>query len=901
MLVLAFIVSSPVLKAQIQGNPPESDPVQLFLAPLDTIQLPAFSSDKFIEYRRPKIGLVLSGGGARGLSQVGVIQALEEAGIHPDLIVGTSIGSVIGGLYAAGYTIERLKRTARETNWQSLMRLSDETNREFIAIDQRLADERSIFSLRFDGLKPLMPLAVSNGQHLTTLLSELAIQGLYLSRDFDKLKIPFRAVSTDLYSGKRVVLRSGNLAEAMRASSTVPVLYAPVMRDGFALVDGGLRSNVPTELAINEGCDIIIAVNTTSPMRSKDQIRDPVDALDQVMNIVMIQENEKQLAIADYVISPELESFSTMDFALSDSLIKQGYEAARKVSGKIAYDIKSMTMSSLKATTNHGKIPAWLSRANPEELAEMLPGYSSTASTPEGILYALMSTDHFNDIAVTHTAREGVVVYAKHKPVIKSISFSGIKVLRDLDFPRALSGNDRLHYSASNVRSICENILDVYRSYGYSLAQVTNSRYNGDSGELHLSIDEGIISEIRVNGNDKTNHVVIRREFPLQEGDIFRFNKALQGLENIAGTKLFHQVNFQIERKDSLQILTLDVVERSSFSLQVGLHITNERNAQILTELKDQNIFGTGTELSALFFGGILNQTYKAHYSTNRLFYSQLQLSADAYVERREFKLYSDVSGLARNRFERDSESSYDRIVYGLSGKIAQYIQRFGLLHGGLRYEQQRIRFHNDKSDFEKHKVTILSFGFAVDNQDRWPYPNEGIVMNLNYSSALSSFGSDVSFTKLAFSYGLYISGFNDRITFHPSMSFGYGDNTLPMSEEFRLGGQHSFYGTRENEYTGRQLFLASIEARYLLPIKVFFDSYVSIRYDLGRVWDVPENIKFEELRHGLGVSLGLDTPIGPADFGIGKSFLFQDNIDFPIAFGPTYLYFSIGVGIPTP
>jgi len=124
----------------------------------------------------------------------------------------------------------------------------------------------------------------------------------------------------------------------------------------------------------------------------------------------------------------------------------------------------------------------------------------------------------------------------------------------------------------------------------------------------------------------------------------------------------------------------------------------------------------------------------------------------------------------------------------------------------------------------------------------------------------------------------------------------GIADKTFPVSEQYSLGGQNSFFGMREDEYKGRQIFLTSLEYRYELPFRVFFDTYFRLRYDLGSAWNEQEDLRFKDLKHGIGASLSFDTPIGPADFSVGKSFKFVKNLPGnPLSFGDTFFYFSIG------
>ena len=148
------------------------------------------------------------------------------------------------------------------------------------------------------------------------------------------------------------------------------------------------------------------------------------------------------------------------------------------------------------------------------------------------------------------------------------------------------------------------------------------------------------------------------------------------------------------------------------------------------------------------------------------------------------------------------------------------------------------------------------------------------------------------------FSYEEYQTIFKNQ-TLHPRFMIGVADETLPISEEFSLGGQENFFGFREDNARGRQLMVASLEYQYKLPFSIFFDTYFKARYDIGAVWSKTEEMRLEDFEHGIGITLGLDTPIGPADFSLGRSFYLRtDLLHHPVSFGPFVLYFSIGYPI---
>ena len=296
---------------------------------------------------RPKVGLVLSGGGGRGLAQIGVLRALERRGIPIDFIVGNSLGSVIGGLYSAGYSTTAIESIATHTNWSELLSFSGDTKRTDLFVGQKQSEEEGFLLIRFDGLAPIIPSAISTGQRFSNFFSYLTLQAVYHPNPgFDDLKVRFRATATDLLSGRRVVLDHGSLAEAMRASVTVPLLYSPLERDSMFLVDGGLKSNIPVDVARSAGCDVVIAVNSTSSMRGAAQLNAPWEIADQIMTIMMQEPNERQLGLADVVITPATRERVVSDFSGVDTLIAAGELAGERAIGPILDALKKRIQQS---------------------------------------------------------------------------------------------------------------------------------------------------------------------------------------------------------------------------------------------------------------------------------------------------------------------------------------------------------------------------------------------------------------------------------------------------------------------------------------------------------------------------------------------------------------------------
>ncbi|MBR7196574.1 patatin-like phospholipase family protein [Pseudomonas sp. 14A] len=291
------------------------------------------------EAPRPKVGLVLSGGAARGLAHIGVLKALEEQGVKIDAIAGTSMGAVVGGLYASGYKIDELEKLALSIDWQAA--LSDAPPREDVPF-RRKQDDRDFLvkqklSFRDDGSLGL-PLGVIQGQNLALLLESL-LAHTSDTRDFDKLPIPFRAVTTDIANGEKVVFRKGHLPQVIRASMSIPAVFAPVELDGRLLVDGGMTDNIPLDVAREMGVDIAIVVDIGTPLRNRKQLTTVVDVLNQSITLMTRRNSEEQLATLhadDVLIQPALAAFGVTDFGKAQEMIDAGYRATRILDARLA-------------------------------------------------------------------------------------------------------------------------------------------------------------------------------------------------------------------------------------------------------------------------------------------------------------------------------------------------------------------------------------------------------------------------------------------------------------------------------------------------------------------------------------------------------------------------------------
>jgi NTE family protein len=869
-----------------------------------TVRLNKFSPIPIVKIKKPKIALVLSGGGARGISHIGVLKVLEKYNIPIDIIYGTSIGAIIGGLYAIGYKPDQLLQSLRNVDMEDLFSILEEVKRRDLYPEQKQNLTRNFLTLRFKGLEPVIPSAISTGQKITNLINSLVLQGLHNSYSkFDDFPIPFRSVTTDIVSGKSIIISEGNLSEALRASFNWPLLNPTVNLDSMRLVDGGILANIPAHFARDDGYDLIIAVDATSRLRDREQLNTPWEILDQLFSIMQEQFNKKELQYADIIIHPLLEGRSNTDFSGLDSLVHIGEKATEQKINELLtlINVKSKNKS-LDDSFYVDKIffrDDFLSNGYLENIKSDQENNWVSTSQINSVLEKIHNLNYYSEVncKIYGNKNKAKLEYnTKINPIIKLVKFSGNYLVPNQRIDSIFRPliNKPFNYKSWNAKF--DSILQIYRNQQYSLANIRYTKYDSLNGTIFFSINEGKIKRIVIEGNERTKDFVILREFPLDTGEIFNLNKAEEGLTNISSTNLFEQVTLDIKYENSEPVLKIKVQEKYPELIRLGLRVDNEKKAQISIDIRNENFLGSGNDLGLSIQGGFSNFQSIFDFKTNKVFQTPLTYKLKLKYQFEDLNIYQDRPTGKYSSWDRIKVGDFREIKYGGSFLFGSQLEKIGYLYGEYKYEHQKTSFLSG-TGYTEDKVNVSSIkgGLIIDTKDEYPFPKNGSFLNTFHEISTSKLGTGVPFTKNFIDYELYFS-YKKKYTIHPRILFGFGDNTVPYTEQFRLGGQNSFFGLRENEYRGRQLLIGSLEYRWMLPFKIFFDTYFSVRADLGSIWEKTESIRFKDLRYGVGSTIALDTPIGPAQFSVGDSFLFIRNLPSnPISFGPVFFYFTIG------
>ena len=292
----------------------------------------AYSFSQEQQKPRPKIGLVLSGGGAKGFAHIGVLKVLEQAGIKIDYIGGTSMGAVVGGLYASGYNASQIDSIFKVTNFDELIK--DFIPRSSKNFYEKRNDELYAITLPFNKFKIGIPTALSKGMYNYNLLNKLTRNVRHI-RDFNKLPIPFLCIGSNIETGEEVILNKGYLAQAMLASSAFPSLFSPVEIDGKLLVDGGVTNNYPIEAVRKMGADIIIGVDVQDDLLDRNKLKEATRILVQINNLHSIEKMKEKIKQTDIYIKPDILKYGVISFDDGQEIIKGGEEAAFAVYEKL--------------------------------------------------------------------------------------------------------------------------------------------------------------------------------------------------------------------------------------------------------------------------------------------------------------------------------------------------------------------------------------------------------------------------------------------------------------------------------------------------------------------------------------------------------------------------------------
>ncbi|HRP02697.1 MAG TPA: patatin-like phospholipase family protein [Candidatus Kapabacteria bacterium] len=858
---------------------------------------------KYDDVQKPSIGLALSGGGARGLSQIGVLQYFEEKGLGISYIVGTSIGAIVGGLYTNGYNASELSELLSSNDWRNTLALS-KNKRSELFLDQKDIYDKSLFSIKFKNFSIIEPEAISAGNPFDEFLQKVFWNApTQPELNFDSFKIPFRAVATDLVSGKSKTFSTGNISKIVRASATIPLRYTPIRIDSMILVDGGILSNIPTQQLIALHPDIKLAVDATSPLYDKLELTNVWTMADQVLSVAIQHIADSSKKLADIVIQPELGNIRNDDFSNIDTLIDLGYSATKQSYASInnlylnKYKIKLMDKFKVELNTINN-YPLLLKLKNfPQSFLDTCQTNNAIIEDIDSLLNLLVgllnSPLQFEYLQINNLSNTLEIEF-NSRAKLKNISLeSNITTIDINELRKAIESKEsKYNISKNTVYELRLDIIKYLKNKGINYPKVKVLEYN-DS--IKVLIDKYKIHRIIIDGSDVSDFI-IKRDLQIKEGDELTIDNLLMSWEYLKSTDLFSNVEIYpyLDTNANMNV-RVKLKDGGTQVVKLGGRVDSERNAQGSLYLIQENLFNFGARLG---YNLIFSETYLYNYlkfENSRFINTDLNLALELYYNTWQGFEYKVDYNKDNTAYTSTRNLNYEVNTYGIKLTGGVQIGRGGNLYSSVRFEQQQYYKKSDTIKMDYYPISTIKFGVIWDNLNDLYFPTKGRVLNLSLETNLIQAKNIVGFSKIS-TYFNTIFPLNSNI-FNFELTFGAADATLPYPEFFMAGGMNSFFGYRSEELLGRQIFKSSLGYRTDFPIDIFFDTYFFARYDVGNVWVNYENIELNNLKHGFGLGLALNTPIGPAKFAWGKSLFFRKYLK-ELVFGQTILYFSIGVNL---
>lgn len=827
----------------------------------------------------PRLGLALAGGGAKAAASIGVLKVLVQEGIPVAAIAGTSMGAGVGGLFAAGYSPDEIERIFLENDWNDIF--NDTPRRVFQTQEQKETGSRHLLEFTFSRGLFMPPSGLSAGQKLTNLLASRTLAASFeAGLDFDGLKIPFRAIATDIENGDRVVIGRGLLHEAMRASAAIPLVFQPVELEGRMLVDGGLVNNLPVDVVRSMGVDVVIAVDASAKLEKKERLTSLLEVMSQSISLPVRRESERQAALADLVIAPDTSAYSFADFPSMRELVKKGEEAAQAALPRIRELMRPK--SSVQAGEDRFRITSLIIRGNVNvseaairyAMAPVLSPREATSDELHAALTELFRLGWFADVALD-LEKEGegsrALLTIEENPVVKNIVVSGNTIIPTNDILSTFSWQKDQALNNTRLSAELDKIVATCRNRGYLLTRIERAGMNAKTGTLEIVFYEGQVDSITLVGQKRTKRSTLQRETATRAGKPLNFDIAAYDIQHLYALDYFESVSTDMTKSPRGGIdLTLKIKEKPTTKIRLGLRYDLEDRFTGLTDIVMDNVTGRG--IKAFLYTRYGNYTdLTLGYHSPVFLDTSFAHTVQAFYRNRDYALYEDKHKINELTITRTGAE----VAFGY-----QWF-RFGDTYLRYRYATdttQETLGTNPARDITH--IGSLAFLTTIDTLDRRTFPHSGILLNGYYETAHPEYGGSTGFTKTA----VYAQGaipLAERHTVVLEGSAGLGSGGLPFQEKFGIGGADYLLGFplagyQRREFTGSHELGFSAAYRWKMKdyqLKAVKAVYLNLTGQAANVWDSGNAMSLDDLRNGFGVGLHADTIIGPVrlDYGVGE------------------------------
>jgi len=766
---------------------------------------------------RPKIGLALSGGGALGIAHIGTLKLLDSLAIPIDYIAGTSMGGIAAALYAIGYSGEEMERIAYTVDWDEIF--DDLPPRRELPFIQKQDLDRYQFEIGIQEYAPTGKKGLISGQNIYLLFSELAYPYENIG-DFDRLPIPFRCTAVDLITGNLVILGEGSLAQAMRATMSIPSVFAPVQWGDSLLVDGGLLNNLPVDIVREMGADIVIAVGVENTPSGPKEIRHSLDVLNESYSIVRSAQLRSNIENADIFIDTDLEGFTIADFELPriQGIVDVGERAAYQkldeiVALKERYDLQR-------------------SYTSPIDLR--------SAETEDRIIYAVNVTGN------------------------TTLPFRFVNDMLDLQ-PGAPFQPD----------SLLAHIMKMKASGYFECVDYEVQPYGDSFVKLNIRVKEcrkPVIYGVNIRGNRVLPFDFIYRLLDIKPGDLFDTEMLDERITSLYSLGYFESIHYNVTPVSENQVrLTIQIQETATTRLRVGVRYDNHYRFLAALNLQTLNFLLPGLriegELQAI---GLTRAALRAYYPSR-----SLDMPIYPFVRAEYRKIPVSIFD-----FDGSQIASYNDEGIRLAAGLGILDEKNWNLDLYYRYENLDVRPEialPDTSLFPiwKERLQLFCVDYNLDVLDDTYDPTRGARVNLRYENSTSRLNSAVDFRRLEAWGEVYTSPVRQHVL-HFAVFHGRGEGDLPIYRNFYLGGPERFIGLEYDQLNVNHITILRVGYQYALRRNL------RISLMLNRALDYQFEMNGERYGSkqmwGYGIGLRYLTPLGPLElaYGIGEKRIFD-------------------------
>lgn len=757
---------------------------------------------------RPKIGLVLSGGGARGFAHVGILKMLDSLRVPIDYITGTSMGGILGAMYAVGYSGEELEDLAVNTDWVEIF--TDKPPRSLQPYFQKIESGRYQAEFGFENLRPYIPTGLIVGQNLSILFSSMTYPHGRIT-NFDELPIPFRCVAIDLYSGNEVVLKKGSLAKAIRSTMAIPTIFSAVEWGDSLLIDGGLINNMPVDVIKDMGADIVIAVDVMGLQRNSGHLRTALEVFNQTMSILGMDRWRNNIQKADLVITPDLTGHTPGDF--------------------LNEQIMSILQSGEKAAKNHK-----------EDILELKD------------MFSLTRYHSHHDLPDSLTNMR-----------IRQFHISGIKSTTDLHMREhfTLHTGDTL-----DLEEMDKSIAELSQEHQVAQCNCEVIPVSEDEVNLHVRIREAqepFIHRITIEGNKRLPFNFIYRMLSHDPGDRLDLSKLNRSVMEMYGLGYFRSVKYDLNA-DSLGqiILNLKVDEHPKRRLRVGVRYNEYHGLVLAAGLLTTNfpLAGMRIEQEAQF-AGLTQYQFKGYYPSQTM-------ALPIYPLARFF--YRDIPTAIFNSAGYKVAEFHDRSVGGGAGLGLLWGKSFNaeVEYQNEVIKVKPIIAVPDSclvpcNGENLHKLMVK---IKFDNLDNILIPRNGAHVEVNFERSYQHLGSDLPFIKFSIMANYYRT-FGKSHTARLYSFWGTGTESLPYYKYHNQSFPQNFIGMHYDQLIGQRMTILRADYRVEVKKNLFLTLAGNIAFDF-HYNTAAYQYKSYNLR-GFGLGITFFTPFGTIEAISGR------------------------------